>query len=51
MQHGFVGQTVGYGDDDAGDEKSEGHAQEQRVEFGTFGEKCGKDALERGHEE
>jgi hypothetical protein len=37
--------------DDAGDEKGEGHAQEQRVKFAAFGEKCGEDAVERGHDE
>ena len=38
-------------DDDAGDEKSKGHAQQQRVEFTTFGEERGKDGVERGHKQ
>jgi hypothetical protein len=42
---------VHHRDDDADDEKGEGHAQQQRVEFATFGEKRGKDAVERGHDE
>jgi hypothetical protein len=39
-----------HGDNDADDEKREGHAQQQRVEITTFGEECGKDAVERGHD-
>jgi hypothetical protein len=39
------------GGDDADDEQREGHAQQQRVEIATLGEKCGKDAIERGHDE
>ena len=39
-----------HGDDDADDEQGEGHAQQQRVEFTTFGEERGKDAVERGHD-
>ena len=42
-------ECVHHGDDDADDEKREGHAQQQRVEFTTFGEECGEDAVERGH--
>jgi hypothetical protein len=38
-------------DDDAGDEKSKGHAQQQCVEFTAFGEKRGKDVVERGHDD
>jgi hypothetical protein len=49
MQNGIVRGMVHHRDDDADDEKGEGHAQQQRVEFTTFGEKCGKDAVERGH--
>ena len=40
-----------HGDNDADNEKREGHAQQQRVEFTTLGEECGKDAVERGHDE
>jgi len=32
-------------------EQREGHAQQQRVEITTLGEECGKDAVERGHNE
>jgi hypothetical protein len=39
-----------HGDNDANDEKGEGHAQQQRVELSTFGEECGEDAVERGHD-
>jgi hypothetical protein len=40
-----------HGDNDADNEKREGHAQQQRVEITTLGEECGKDAVERGHNE
>jgi hypothetical protein len=46
-----VGELAKYRDNDADDEKREGHAQQQRVEFATFCEKRGKDAVERGHDE
>ena len=42
---------VHHGDDDTDDEKREGHAQQQRVEITTFGEECGEDAVERGHDD
>jgi hypothetical protein len=50
IQNGFVGRMLFHGDNDADDEKREGHAQQQRVEITTFGEECGKDAVERGHD-
>ena len=34
-----------------GDKQREGHAQKQGVKITTHGEKRGKDALERGHDE
>ena len=40
-----------HGDNDADNEKREGHAQQKRVEFTTFGEECGEDAIERGHDD
>jgi hypothetical protein len=40
-----------HGDNDADNEKREGHAQQQRVKITTLGEECGKDAVERGHDE
>src|ERR1039458_2211568 len=40
-----------HGDNDADNEKREGHAQQQRVKITTLGEECGKDAVERGHNE
>ena len=40
-----------HGDNDADNEKREGHAQQQRVKITTFGEECGKDAVERGHDD
>jgi hypothetical protein len=40
-----------HGDNDADNEKRKGHAQQQRVKITTLGEECGKDAVERGHDE
>ena len=40
-----------HGDNDADNEKREGHAQQQRVKITTLGEECGEDAVERGHDE
>ena len=40
-----------HGGDDADDEQGEGHAQQQGAEITTFGEECGEDAVERGHNE
>ncbi len=51
IENRFMGRPVLHGDDDADDEQREGHAQQQSVEFTAFGEKRGKDAVERGHNE
>ena len=51
MQNGIVRGMVHHRDDDADDEKGEGHAQQQRVKITTLGEECGKDAVERGHDD
>ena len=51
IQQRTVRESVRHCYDDADDEKGVGHAQQQGMEPSAVGEKRGKDAVERGHDE